>query len=84
MVFHHFGLDQFTLPFHFQGHPRRCSQRADVADFGGVVIGKLMARQRHFMRPEQHMIVFAQVQAVGVTKEVVHKIAGRVFVDVTG
>ncbi|MNQ46155.1 hypothetical protein D3C85_599630 [compost metagenome] len=83
VVFHHFGLDQFTLPFHFQGHPRRCSQRADVADFGGVVIGKLMARQRHFVRAEQHVVVFTQVQAVRITKEVIDEIAGRVFVDVT-
>ncbi len=81
MVFHHFGLDQFALPFHFQRDPRRRTQRADVADFGGVVVFDFLAGQRHLMRTEQQVTLFAQAQAIGVAEEVVDEVVGRVLVD---
>ena len=81
MVFHHFGFDQLALAFHFQRHARGRTQRADIAHFGGVVVFQFMARQRHLVGAEQHMVVFAQVQAVRITEEVIDEIAGRVFVD---
>ncbi|MNN99303.1 hypothetical protein D3C81_2189040 [compost metagenome] len=83
MILDHFGLDQLALPFDLQGHPGSCAQRPDITYFSRMMPLDFMPRQRHFMRAEQHVVTFAQVQAVGVTEEVVNEIAGRVFVDVT-
>ncbi len=82
MVLHHFGFDQLGLAFYLERHPRGRAQRANIAHLRRMVILQLMPRQRHFMRTEQHMLVLAQVQAVGVAEEVVDKIAGRVFIHV--
>ncbi|MNI35859.1 hypothetical protein D3C73_898960 [compost metagenome] len=83
VILDHFGFDQITLAFDLQRHPRRRTQRTYIAHLRGVVIFQFMARQRHLVRTEQHMIVFAQVQTVRITEEVINEIAGRVFVDVT-
>ncbi|MCY1466503.1 hypothetical protein D9M71_848300 [compost metagenome] len=83
MILDHFGLDQIALPFNLQRHPCCRAQRTNIAHFGRVVIFQFMARQRHFVRAEQHVPVFAQVQTVRITEEVIDEIAGRVFVDVT-
>ena len=80
MVFDHFHFDQLALPFNLQGHPGGRTQWANVTHLCSMMVFELVTRQRHFMRTEQHMLILAQMQAVGVAQKVIHKIAGRVFV----
>ncbi|MNN96611.1 hypothetical protein D3C81_2156320 [compost metagenome] len=83
MILDHFGFDQIALPFDLQSHPSRRPQRSNVPYLSRVMVFQFMTRQRHLVRAEQHVPVFAQVQTVRITEEVIDEIAGRVFVDVT-
>ena len=43
MVFHHFGLDQFTLAFNLQGHASGRAQRPNIPHLRRMVIFQFMA-----------------------------------------